>query len=69
MKLLRIPTIQCRADEAGAQPYDMEWRGRLFQVLAHSEAGAREWWSDLAESEREHALGIRSSGGDEPGLF
>ena len=48
----------------------MEWRGRLFQILAHSEAGARDWWNDLAENEREHALGIRSSSSDdEPGLF
>ncbi len=47
----------------------MEWRGRLFQILAYTETEARDWWSDLAESEREHALGIRSSNGDEPELF
>ena len=47
----------------------MEWRGRLFQILAHTETEARDWWRDLSENEREQALGIRSSRDEEPGLF
>ncbi len=69
MKLLRVPWIQCRADEASAHPHEIEWRGRLFQVLAYSETEAREWWRDLPENEREHALGIRATTDEAPGLF
>lgn len=35
----------------------MEWRGRLFAVLAYSEDEARKWWGGISESERRELLG------------
>ena len=48
----------------------MEWRGRVFAVMAHSEDEARKWWSSVTEAGRRELLG----GGEvaceeEPGLF
>jgi hypothetical protein len=67
MKLLRVPWIRCRADEYGAAPVPLEWRGREFAVLAYSEAEAHDWWKSLDEAEREEALGLGAR--EEAGLF
>ena len=67
MKLIRVPWIRCRADEYGAAPFPLEWRGRNFEVLAYSEAEARDWWKSLADGERESALGLGTR--EEAGLF
>ena len=41
MKLIRAPWIRCRADEAGARAYEMEWHRINFAVVAYSEVKAR----------------------------
>jgi hypothetical protein len=64
MKIIRVPWIRCRADEADAFPFEMEWRGRYFNVLAYSENEARDWWRGLSEREREIYLGGNSNGDD-----
>jgi hypothetical protein len=70
MKTIRVPWIRCRADEADAIPFEMEWRGRGFQVLAYSEKEAWQWWRDLSEREREDYLGGNGAAADEEmGLF
>ena len=70
MKLVRVPWIRCRADEIEALQVEMEWRGQPIAVLAYSEKEAREWWRDLAEHERDAALGLTDDSQDEgPGLF
>jgi hypothetical protein len=70
MKTVRVPWIRCRADEADAVPSEMEWRGRSFTLLAHSEKEAREWWRTLSEREREELLGMAAGLADDgPGLF
>ncbi len=68
MKLVRVPWIRCRADEVDAVPTEMEWRGRLFGVLAYSEKEGRDWWRSLSDREREEALGLAAAE-DGPGLF
>ena len=70
MKIVRVPWIQCRADEVDTIECEMEWRGRVFAVMAHSEDEARKWWSSVTEAGRRELLG----GGEvareeEPGLF
>lgn len=57
MKIVRVPWIQCRADEVETIECEMEWRGRLFAVLAYSEDEARKWWGGISESERRELLG------------
>jgi type II secretory pathway component PulM len=48
----------------------MEWRGRSFTLLAHSEKEAREWWRTLSDREREELLGMAAGLADDgPGLF
>ena len=69
MKIIRVPWIRCRADEVDASPFEMEWRGHAFSVLAYSESEARDWWRSLPERDREAALGGRSSGETEMELF
>ena len=70
MKVIRVPWIRCRADEMGAIECELEWRGRVFAVLAYSENEAKSWWSDLPAHEREQHLGMGSAeSSDEPGLF
>lgn len=70
MKVVRVPWIRCRADEMGAVPIDLEWRGHSFTLLAYSEAEAREWWRDLSDREREEILGMTAAPPDDgPGLF
>lgn len=64
MKIIRVPWIRCRADEVDAQPFDMEWRGRAFQILAYTEREAADWWRSLPESERASCFG--EQGPDEP---
>jgi hypothetical protein len=70
MKTVRVPWIRCRADEADAVPSEMEWRGRSFILLAHSEKEAREWWRTVSDREREELLGMAADSADDgPGLF
>ena len=70
MKTVRVPWIRCRADEVDAMPTEMEWRGRLFAVLAYSEKEARDWWRSISDREREEALGMTADReNDGPGLF
>lgn len=65
MKILRVPWIRCRADEVDALPYELEWRGHHFSVLAYSEHEARDWWRSLPERDRESQLGGSGSGSSE----
>lgn len=70
MKIVRVPWIQCRADEVDAIESELEWNGRIFAVLAHSADEARKWWNGLSEAERREILGV--GGGiqeEEQGLF
>jgi len=70
MKTVRVPWIQCRADEVDAVRIEMDWRGRSLAVLAYSEKEAREWWRDLADRERDAMLGIGDDAPeDSPSLF
>jgi hypothetical protein len=70
MKIIRVPWIRCRADELGAAPWDLEWRGREISVLAYSESEALGWWRGLSDSEREELLGVNSQpSGDGALLF
>lgn len=71
MKIIRVPWIRCRADEVDAVPFEMEWEGRCFSVLAYTEAEAREWWQSLPLAEkREHVGGgRREESGSELELF
>lgn len=69
MKLVRVPWIRCRADEVDAVPTEMEWRGRLFRLLAYSEKEARDWWRSVSDREREEALGFAAEPEESPGLF
>ena len=65
MKIVRVPWIQCRADEVGTVECEMEWRGRVFAVMAYSEAEARKWWGGIADSERRETLGAEAAEPDE----
>ena len=58
MKVIRAPWIRCRADEAGARAYEMEWHRITFSVLAYSEEEARSWWNGLDAPERNGLLGL-----------
>ena len=70
MKLIRVPWIRCRTDEAGTVECHLEWKGRTFAILAYSENEAQSWWRELSEGERQEHLGISTSDSpDEPGLF
>jgi hypothetical protein len=70
MKVIRVPWIRCRADEAGAQNFEMQWRRQNFKVLAHSENEARDWWNGLNEAERRLVVGLDGDDQAEPaGLF
>jgi hypothetical protein len=70
MKVIRVPWIRCRADEEGAQFFEMQWRKQTFKVLAYSEREAREWWSGLSEAERNPVLGLEDGDRvDEASLF
>jgi hypothetical protein len=64
MKLIRVPWICCRADEVDAIQCEMEWRGRVFAVMAYSEKEAREWWRDVPEAERSELLGMGVAAAD-----
>ena len=59
MKVIRVPWIQCRADEAAASCYSMEWRGKDFDIMAYSEREAKDWWRSLSDSSRSDMLGMR----------
>jgi len=70
MKIVRVPWIQCRADEVDSVECEMEWRGRPFAVRAYSEDEARKWWGGIPESEKRELLGGDAAPSDEePGLF
>jgi hypothetical protein len=58
MKVIRVPWIRCRADEIGAQIFEMQWRKQTFKVLAHSENEARDWWNGLSDAERAPVAGL-----------
>jgi len=64
--MIRVPWIRCRADEAGAQLFEMEWRRQIFSVLAHSESETREWWGGLSDAERNPVIGLEE---EQAGLF
>jgi len=68
MKLVRVPWIQCRADEVDAVQIELEWRGRAVAVLACSEKEGRDWWRELPDRERDAVLGIGDAE-DSPSLF
>ena len=59
MKVIRVPWIQCRADEAGAECFSWEWKGKDFEIMAFSEKEAREWWGSLSDAYRGELLGMR----------
>ena len=65
MKIVRVPWIQCRADEVDTIECEMEWRGHVFAVMAYSEAEARKWWAAIAESEKRELLGADAVEPDE----
>jgi hypothetical protein len=71
VKIIRVPWIQCRADEVDAERYDFFWRGRDFEIMAYSEGEARKWWGELSDSERGAQLGMgaAASGDEELMLF
>jgi hypothetical protein len=70
MKLVRVPWIQCRADEVDAVQVELEWRGRGLAVLAYSEKEARDWWRELSDRARDAMLGIDDDSTDDgPSLF
>ena len=70
MKIVRVPWIQCRADEVDTIECEMEWRGRVFAVMAYSEIEARKWWSGVTEARRRELLGgDMAECEEEPGLF
>lgn len=69
MKIVRVPWIRCRADEVDAMSTEMEWRGRIFGLLAYSEKEARDWWRSLSDREREETLGLAAASEESPGLF
>jgi hypothetical protein len=60
MKVIRVPWIQCRADESGAELYPMEWRGKEFEIMAYSASEARDWWLSLSEAAKGDMLGLRN---------
>jgi hypothetical protein len=60
MKVIRVPWIQCRADEIGAESFPCVWRGRDFEIMAFSAAEAREWWESLSEGAKGDLLGLRT---------
>ena len=64
MKLIRVPWICCRADEVDAVQCEMEWRGRVFAVMAYSEKEAREWWRGVSEAGRNELLGMGGAASD-----
>ena len=59
MKVIRVPWIQCRADEAGANCFPMTWRGKDFEIMAYTEREAKDWWRSLSDTVRNDALGVR----------
>lgn len=65
MKIVRVPWILCRADEVDTIECEMEWHGRVFAVMAYSEAEARKWWVGTAESEKRALLGFDAAESDE----
>jgi hypothetical protein len=70
MKLVRVPWIQCRADEVDATQVELQWRGRTIAVMAYSEKEARDWWLELPDGDRDAALGIGDEAAeDSPSLF
>jgi hypothetical protein len=71
VKIIRVPWIQCRADEVDAERYEFAWRSRDFEIMAYSENEARKWWADLSDAERSAQLGLGapSSSDEELSLF
>lgn len=70
MKLIRVPWIRCRADEAGAKFFEMQWHRIHFDLLAYSESEARDWWNGLSDDERNVALGLNLDDPvEQPDLF
>lgn len=60
MKVIRVPWIQCRADEIGAETFSCHWRGRDFEIMAFSATEAREWWDSLSDAVKGDFLGMRT---------
>ena len=69
MKILRVPWIQCRADEASAELFPCTWQGRDFEIMAVSAVEAGQWWDGLSEREKREHLGMAGASGDGPLLF
>jgi hypothetical protein len=59
MKVVRVPWIQCRADEVSAECYAWEWAGKDFEIMAFSRKEAEDWWNSLGEGGRKEVLGLR----------
>jgi hypothetical protein len=69
MKVIRVPWIQCRADEAGTECYAWEWRGKDFEIMAFSRKEAEEWWTSLSEPFKSQLLGLRERGESDGALM
>jgi hypothetical protein len=69
MNIVRVPWIQCRADEATAELFPLMFRGREFQIMAYSEKEARDWWRGLPEADKGAALGLDAPADDSQSLF
>jgi len=42
----------------------MEWRGRVFAVMAYSDREAHAWWRDVPEVQRNELLGLSGTSSD-----
>ena len=60
MRVIRVPWIQCRADESGAERFAWEWKGKDFEIMAFSQSEAKEWWDSLGDGTRKELLGMRA---------
>ena len=69
MKVIRVPWIQCRADEAGAECFPWVWKGRDFEIMAYTRKEAEEWWTSLGESYKGELLGVRERGESDSALM
>ena len=65
MKVIRVPWIQCRADEVGAESFPWAWRGKDFEIMAFNRREADEWWGSLSETSKSDLLGMRDRGGSD----
>lgn len=69
MKIIRVPWIQCLADEFGSMNVPIRWRGKDFEIVAYSEKEANDWWNELSDRERSRQMGDNDDSGDGPSFF